>query len=210
MFYWSSFGGNNLYWMSSPFEGEYGNYFTFPFSESKDRIAGSEEIIQRNHQKDFEEILKNPEVKKANLSNGVLHDNLSYGIVQDELLKKIAIENIKSHPLKFLQNCISNIGRMLFNYPADYTLQKPSTLSRLPINGILIVFVLFSLIPTLMNWRKIDFPIRFLLFFASLYFGGSIFGSAAPRMFTLIVPILLIWIAFIISKSIKVKLKFDQ
>lgn len=209
VFYWSSFGGNNLYWMSSPFEGETGDYSTFPFKADKYRIPGSEKLLQLHHQKDFEELLKNPEVKKANLINGVLHPSLTNGIVQDELLKKLAIENIKSHPLKFIQNCFSNVGRMFFNYPADYTLQKPSTLRRLPINGILIVFVLFSLIPTIMNWQKIDFPIRFLLFFAFVYFGGSILGSAGTRMFTIIVPILLIWIALIIFKSIKVKLKFD-
>lgn len=209
MFYWSSFGGNNLYWMSSQFEGEYGNYYTFPFSPSNDRIPGSEKIIQLHHQKDFEEILKNPEVKKANLSDGVLHDNLSNGIVQDDLFKKIAIQNIKSHPLKFLQNCISNAGRMLFNYPASYVLQKPSTLRRLPVNGTLIVFAMFCLIPTLINWKRLFFPIRFLLIFSFLYFGGSLLGSAGTRMFTLIVPILLIWIAYILSKSVKVKLKFE-
>lgn len=209
MFYWSSFGGNNLYWMSTPYEGEYGSYYRFPFMASKDMIPGSEKLIQLHHQKDFEEMLKNPEVRKANLINGKLQEDLSNGIVQDDLLKKIAIQNIKSHPLKFIQNCISNAGRMIFNYPASYVLQKPSTLSRLPVNGTLIVFAIFCLIPTLANWRKIFFPLRFLLFFTLIYFGGSMLGSAETRMFTKIVPILLIWIAYILSKSIKFTFRFE-
>jgi 4-amino-4-deoxy-L-arabinose transferase-like glycosyltransferase len=209
LFYWSSFGGNNLYWMSSPYPEEYGSYYRFPFRASDDRIPGSEKIIARHHQKDFEEMLKNPEVRKANIINGDIQQDLSNGITQDDLLKEMAIENIKAHPFKFMQNCISNAGRMLFNYPAAYVLQKPSTLSRLPINGTLLVFIGFCLIPTLINWKRIFFSIRFLLFFSLLYFGGSLLGSAEPRMFTKIVPILLIWIALILLKAVKVKLKFD-
>ena len=131
------------------------------------------------------------------------------GTDQDDLLKKIAIENIKSHPLKFFRNCISNMGRMIFNYPASYALQKPSTLKRLPINGTLMVFTLFCLIPTIVSWRKIPFKIRFLLFLIFLYLGASLLGSAETRMFTMAVPILLIWIAFIVERSVKVNLKLE-
>lgn len=208
LFYWSSFGGNNLYWMSTPYPEEYGSYYVFPFKDSPDRIPNSKKQIQLNHQKDFEKLLENPKVREANIINGQVQDGLNYGITQDELLKKIAIQNIKSHPLKFIQNCISNAGRMIFNYPASYALQKPSTLKRLPINGTLVVLVLFCLVPTLINWKKLFFPIRFLLFLSLIYFGGSLLGTAEPRMFTVIVPILLLWIALILSKTVKVKLRF--
>ena len=99
---------------------------------------------------------------------------------------------------------------MIFNYPVSYVPQKPSTLSRLPINGILLVVTLFCLIPTLINWKSILYPIRFLLFFIIIYFGGSILGSADIRMFLLVVPVLLFWIAYILSKSIQVRLNWNQ
>lgn len=207
MFYWSSFGGNNLYWMSSPNEGEYGDWIAFPVSANeKHRIPGSEKTITSLHQKDFDAILKNKRVQEANLRNGIVEVNLTKGIAQDDLLKNIAIQNIKSHPTKFVENCISNAGRMLFNYPFSYVVQKPSTLRRLPVNGILLVVSLLCLIISLINWRNILYPIRFFLFFGLIYFGGSLLGSADTRMFFLIVPILLIWIAYIISKSIKIKM----
>ena len=209
LFYWSSFGGNNLYWMSTPYPEEYGSYYIFPFKDSPERIPGSKEQIQLNHQKDFEKLLENPKVRQANIINGQIQDGLPYGITQDELLKKIAIQNIKSHPLKFFQNCISNAGRILFNYPGSYVLQKPSTLKRLPVNGTLVVLALFCLIPTLVNWKKLFFPIRFLLFLSLIYLGGSLLGTAEPRMFTVIVPILLLWIAYILFKTVRVKLKFE-
>ena len=211
MFYWSSFGGNNLYWMSNPNEGEYGDWMGFPVSpNNKYRIPGSDSSITLRHQKDFNELLMNEDVRKANIRNGEIEYNLTKGIAQDDLFKKIAIRNIKSHPKKFIENCISNAGRMIFNYPTSYVLQKPSTLRRLPINGTFLVVLLFCLIPTFMNWRKILYPIRFFIFFALLYFGGSLLGSADIRMFVMVVPILLIWFAYIISKSVIIKLDWQR
>lgn len=210
MFYWSSFGGNNLYWMSTPYGNEYGEYYKYPFTPLADRIPESAELLKLHHEKDFEYLLKNHEVRKANLLNGTVQDDLSNGTAQDDLLKKIALQNIKEHPVKFLQNCLSNAGRMIFNYPGSYVLQKPSTLQRLPVNGALLLLCLFCFIPTLLNWKKVLFPIRLLLFFSLLYFGGSLLGSAGPRMFTIIVPILLFWIAYILQRTVKVKLKFNE
>jgi 4-amino-4-deoxy-L-arabinose transferase-like glycosyltransferase len=196
IFYWSTLGGNNLYWMSTPFEKEYGSWYEFHNFDidstwKANLIPGGEESFKSDHRKDFEEIFK------------------YVGVAQDEAYKKIAINNIKSHPVKFVQNCISNLGRMVFNFPYSYKVQTPKTLLRLPFNGIIVVLMLFCLIPTFLNWRKIPFSIQFMLFLVFLYFGGSTLGSAETRMFSAIVPMLLIWIAFIIDKSIIFKLKFD-
>ena len=190
--YWGSSGGNNLYWMSAPYEEEYGSWMTYP-SDSVDKkrfYAGGIDSIFLRHQADFEEI------------------NKYTGAEQDDAFKKIAVKNIKSHPVKFIKNCFSNIGRILFNYPYSYTPQKPTTLLWLPQNGLIILLALFSLIPTVINWQKIPYPIRFMLFFVLLYLGASVLGSAENRMFNMAVPVLLIWIAFILQKTIKVSLKF--
>jgi hypothetical protein len=213
LFYWGTSGGNNLYWMSTPYKGEYGSWYATPNLQTdsigvkkrirdaggqlnvKNRnsyIPGSDDSIKSHHRKDFEEI------------------NKYQGVEKDEAYRRIAITNIKSHPVKYIKNCISNVGRILFNYPYTYAIQKPETLLRLPLNGIIVVCMLFCLIPTFINWRKIIFPLRFMLFFALLYLGGSIFASAETRMFTVIVPILLFWIALITQRSMKIKLKFDE
>jgi 4-amino-4-deoxy-L-arabinose transferase-like glycosyltransferase len=197
MFYWSTVGGNNLYWMSTPYESEYGDWFPDlkPNSiHSADKLPNShrQKHIELNHSKDFEIINK--------------HIN---GPKRDDAYKRIALNNIKLHPIKFIKNCASNLGRILFNFPYSYKYQQPGTLLRLPLNGVIIVFSLFCLIPTFKNWKKINFSIRFLLLFTTLYLGGSLLGSAETRMFTIIVPILLIWIAVIIEKSIKVNLHWQ-
>jgi 4-amino-4-deoxy-L-arabinose transferase-like glycosyltransferase len=208
--YWSSFGGNNLYWMTSPYENEYGDWQPYPFPKhEKYQLPGTEEIVISQHQKDFEQIFKSKKAQELYIKNGQIYGTPYSGIIQDDTLKQIAYRNIISHPMKFIQNIISNTGRMFFNYPSAYTVQKPSTLRRLPVNGTLLVFSAFCFIITLINWKKILFPLRFLLLFSLLYFCGSLLGSAGPRMFTVIVPILLFWIGYIFQRSIKIKAKFN-
>lgn len=210
IFYWSSFGGNNLYWMSSPYPDETGSWIEYPPAAKEDRIPGSQQLIRMRHQKDFDRIFSNKQVQQANIINGVRIANVTKGVKQDELFRQIAIENIKAHPGKFLQNCLSNAGRILFNFPYSYVPEKPSTLFRLPVNGILIVLILFSLVPTFINWKRIIFPIRFLLFISFLYFMGSLLGSAENRMFVMIVPILMFWVVYIFQRTIKIKIKFSE
>jgi hypothetical protein len=205
LYYWSTFGGNNLYWMSSPIEDEYGSWLPDPKPSSDsstsadsgngvgiksardcDDYASYDHLIFLRHQKDFKKI------------------SLLSGVERDDAYKKIAIKNIKSNPAKFLKNCLSNIGRIFFNFPFSYKLQHPSTLLRLPLSGTLLFLTVFSLFPTFINWKKLIFPIRFMVFFAFLYLGGSVFASAESRMLTPIVPILLFWISFVIQKSLKI------
>lgn len=140
-----------------------------------------------NHKKDFEEI------------------NKYKGIERDNMYKKIAISNIRNHPLKYIKNCISNTGRLFFSTPFSYTLQSNNNLIRLPLGGLMILLIAFSLIPTILNWNRILFSIRFILFFVFLYLSLTILVSTYTRMLTVIVPMLLLWFAYIIPKSLKIK-----
>jgi hypothetical protein len=204
VFYWGTLAGNNIYWMSSPSTNEYGNWVP---DIAKDTLAqkdnpmirikgifvpGAEDSLRLHHQEDFNETYKYE------------------GVELDDAFKKLAYRNIKSHPLKYLQNCVSNVGRMLFGSPNSYMIQKPGDLVRLPLNGIIAVLSLFCLLPTLKNWRKIDYSIRYMLFFAVIYLGGSVLGSAEIRMFSVIAPVILLWIAYIIQKSVHINLDFNK
>lgn len=197
IFYWSTIGGNNLYWMTTPNQSEYGDWFpdinTDSVTVSKNpEYAYFEKHIKLNHSKDFEQINK-----------------YKTGSQRDDAYKIIAINNIKAHPIKFIKNCVSNMSRMLFNFPYSYRQQHPETLLRLPFNGVIVILSLFCIIPTFKNWKKINFAVRFLLLFAFLYLGGSLLGSAETRMFTMIVPILLIWIAGILQKSVRINFSWQ-
>lgn len=210
LFYWSSFGGNNLYWMTSPYEYEYGDWLPYPPITQDYQLPGTKEKVKLHHEKDFQQIFKSKKAQDLYIKNGKIYGSPYTGVIQDDTLKQIAFRNILSHPIKFISNIISNAGRMLFNYPSAYAFQKPSTLRRLPINGAILVFAAFCLVLTFLNWNRILFHLRFLLFFSLIYFCASLLGSAGPRMFTIIVPILLFWIAYIITRTIKIKVEFNE
>jgi len=213
IFYWGTTAGNNIYWMSTPYSVEYGSWFPSPKAKNDSvnsmksisefrrneykkiimndqNLPGTEDYIRYNHLKDFERI--------SDLKS----------VEQDYALKRIAFNNIKEHPFKYIQNCFSNMGRMLFNFPYSYKMQSPMTLFRLPHNGILITLMLLVLFPTIYNWKKVLYPIRFFIFVFLLYIGGSITGSAEIRMFTVIVPFLLIWISFVLQRIVEINWRF--
>lgn len=195
IFYWGSVGGNNLYWMSTLYEDEYGSWYPFHATEIDSVSLSVNPIAEKM-------------MKERHSADHTYFFSLN-GAEQDDAYKEKAMHNITTNPLKFLKNCISNTGRILFSFPFSHTLQKPSTLMRLPFNGVIVVFFFIILFPLLYNWKKIDFSVRFGLITAFIYFGGSILGSAETRMFNAIVPILVVTIGLVLHKSVIFKLKFD-
>ena len=196
MFYWNTNTGDSLYWNSTPFSNEYGDWKGDLSQGAADlsnyNIPGASDTLVAHHQKDFNII------------------NQYSGYARDSVFKAIAISNIKDHPLKFLQNCFYNAGRLLFHYPFSQAIQRPKILLVFPINGILLTLMLFSLIPTFLNWRKLTIPLKFLLIFTFLYLGMSVLVSGLVRMFTIIVPILLFWFANIFQNTVKINLRFND
>ena len=196
VFYWSTTAGSALYWSSSPYKDEYGDWKLElkqgPVEMGNYNIPGSGDSLVAHHQKEYDEIYKYK------------------GLEQDDAFKRIAINNIKQHPLKYLQNCIYNAGRLVFHYPFSQAVQRPKVLLIFPVNGIIFTLMLFSLVPTFKNWKKISYPLRFMLFFTLLYLGASLLVVAYVRMFTIIVPVLLFWFAFIFQRSVKVNLDFKE
>jgi 4-amino-4-deoxy-L-arabinose transferase-like glycosyltransferase len=185
IFYWGNSGGMSLYWMSTPYKGEFGDYW---HGESP-----------AWHQKDLAAIADYK------------------GIEQDDALKRIAFNNIKAHPAKYAQNWLANIGRLFFNFP--YTPASDSyqnvgsplrSLVLLPFNAIVFLLMIYSLFITLINWKNIEYYIRFLFCFVFLYLGASSLVSAYSRQFYVIVPVLLLWIAYITDKSMTIKIEFDK
>ena len=194
--YWSTTAGSTLYWSSTPYKEEYGDWKLElkqgPVEMGNYNIPGSGDTLVAHHQEDYNEIYKYK------------------GVEQDDVWKRKAIENIKKHPGKYLQNCLYNIGRLVFHYPFSQAVQRPKVLLVFPANGIILTMMLFCLIPTFKNWRKVSYPLRFMLFFTILYLGASTLVTAYVRMFTIIVPILLFWFAYIFHKTVKVNLSFSK
>ena len=201
LYYLGDSGGMSLYWMTSSNENELGDWHHerdvhyIPTLNSKIEITADQKMIPGwnnslylNHFEDYKKI------------------DQYVGVERDDTYKKIALSNIRRNPVKYLKNIVSNVERLFFNFPYSYTLQHSSI--KIAFSGMVVIGMIFSLFISLINFRKIEFPLMFIIIFVIIYLGLTILVSAYPRMFTVIVPILLFWICYIIQKSIKIKFKF--
>lgn len=184
--YWSNSGGMSLYWMSTPFEDELGDWQNTTFTTSIS-VEGVEQKFRENHKKDYDIIL-------------------SYkGVERDDAFKDKALENISAYPLRYFKNWLANIGRMVFSYPSSYYNQRITTYYNIVPNMFIVVFIVISLTLTIGNPKKIPNPIKFLLFFFAIYLILSSLVSAYERMFYILIPIILLWIAVCVDKYIHLR-----
>ncbi len=204
LFYWGNSGGMSLYWMSTPYANEFGdwqppdlNYLlkapadAHPFKGNDSnnvKYQAFQELVD-NHQLDYNEF------------------NNKTGVARDEAYKRKAIENIKRNPGKFIRNCISNFGRLIFNVPYTWKFQDPTMLVRIVFNSVLFTFILITSFITLLRWKKIMPVIKFLIIFLLIYLVASLIVSAYSRMFYVIVPVIFIWMAYVFYNFINISFR---
>jgi hypothetical protein len=195
-FYWGNSGGMSLYWMSSPFDNEYGDW-KLPDLSNKQyptlfKSAETVAVLRKNHSKEIQFILKHNEIE------------------QDGLFKQRAIENIKKNPLKFAKNYYYNISRMLFNFPYSYSYQDGAIVRNIISGSLILWSSVIGIILTMYNWRKIIAPVKFMLLVTGVYLALSGALSSYPRQLDVMVPVLLFWIGYLAFNIRKINLKFED
>ena len=193
--YWANTGGASLYWASTPYEGEFGDWNNETFTTYcgwDSLIPCNASFFAKNHEEDFKNF------RKLNV------------IEQDDAFKKKGIENIKLHPAKYFKNCVANFGRMIFGVPQSFYFQRFQTLMRIPPNAIVFTFLLFSFIATIIFFKRIQFSILFLVMMMMIYLAGTVLICAEQRQFYVIVPIILLWTAYLIQHIVQVKISFNK
>jgi len=194
LMYWGNSGGMSLYWMSTPFNHEYGDW-KIPNLENKQyptlfKSAEVVTLLKKNHAKEIIGILKHNELE------------------QDELFKQAAIANIKKNPMKFLENYKYNISRMLFNFPYSYSFQDGVILGNIIRGSMTLWATLIGMCLTFYNWRRVIFPVKLLLLITSVYLLMSGIVSAYPRQLDVFIPVFLFWFGFLAANVKRVDLKF--
>ncbi len=182
IFYWGDSGGMSMYWMSTPYENELGDW----------QWMGS----MREH----------PDVYKDQMEFDRKLSKLP-PVQRDEAYKKQAVKNITGHPMKYFKNWLANIGRLLFNYPYSYTSQGLSTYFYIIPNMFLVVFCISGIYPAYLRWRLIPHEIYELIIFGLIAFGGSSLLSAYNRQFWPLVPVVILWIAVVSTRVVKIELR---
>lgn len=190
VFYWGTQGGELLYWRSSPFPGEYGDwiYEEVVMGRETNNFYDQSKLIE-NHRPFYKEL------EPLNV------------LQRDELFKKKAISNMKEHPLKYLQNTVASGTRLFFNYPHSYTPQKMTSFFYIIPNGLLLAFLLLAFYLGLRVPRGIPFEVRFIALFACIYIGGIIMANGLARYLLPVIPLLLACIIFVMNRLIRLELR---
>ncbi|KAA3620721.1 MAG: hypothetical protein DWQ02_28920 [Bacteroidetes bacterium] len=179
--YWSSNGGEQLYWMSSHLDKEYGNWIE------------STSVLNR----DF------PEMDERHL---MLYDS-AYTmpwVERNDHFFHLAKENIKNDPAGYAYNVISNAIRMIADGPNSYYNQSLRPYFFLFFDLILLVPLLLTIFPAWKNRKDLPFEVIGVCFLILIYWGGSIFIASIQRYFIIIVPFILLWITFIFHHFVQV------
>lgn len=162
VFYWSNCGGLSLYWMSTPYADEWGDWFHRADVYQRPELA--------RHRATFDSV--------ATLSP----------VDRDVAFRREAVANIAAHPAKYLKNVAANVARLCFSFPYSYTPQKLTTLFYVLPNALLLSALVFSGVVLSTRRPPGVGDCHLVLVLMGLALGGSSLLSAYPRMLDPVVP----------------------
>jgi hypothetical protein len=195
MFYWANIGGMVLYWASTPVEGEFGDWNDDHFTAYcgfDPNMPCNAELFAKNHQADYDSIYQYT------------------GVQRDDAFRKIAIRNIRQHPAKYLRNCIANGGRLFFGFPFSYTYNRVQNVWRVPAGAAVLFLLMFSIVLSLINLKRLPFVIGFFSAVVLLYIGASLAVSAYQRLLTVAVPLIIVWAAYLFERNIDFRWRLPE
>ena len=185
---WGTQGGEILYWRTTPFENEFGNWISIDdVLQSKTSGQYANTKLYENHGAFIQSL-----------------EPLSF-LERDALFKEKAIQNIKEYPLKNLKNTGASALRLFFNYPYSYTPQKLSSFYHILPNMTLIVFLIFSLFLGIKNRKRISFEIIFLSLMSFIFIGGLTLLDGRVRHLVPIIPLLIFIISVLANQFVHIK-----
>ncbi len=181
-FSWGTQGGAVLYWHSTPFPDEYGDWISSSvvLGIDKDHPYSDISELSKNH-RSFIKKVESPSHSEAQ---------------KDKMYREKAIENMKEYPLKYLKNTGASALRLFFEYPLSYKKQTMTTYFYLLPNIFLVVFLILSFYLTFRKASAIPFEVYFIALISVIYIGGMILANGRVRHLLPIVPLLVFYIAF--------------
>lgn len=208
VFFWASNGGDVLYWTSSPYMSDLGEWHTFPiihehFASRYKNFSGLDSIYLH----EINEIIIS-KINNNHYETSKLIENKNR-IEKDEILKSLAIKNIRNHPFSFIKNWILNSSRLIFGFPHAIYFKPPYSPLFSVFNTIKssIIFVLFflSILFSFLNKFKIYPILIFFLLIIMFYLGGqSMLAVQSQRALLPIYPIIIFFISVVFKSHTKI------
>jgi hypothetical protein len=173
--FWGASGGLSLYWATSPYPGELGDWHQTREVFADPRLA--------HHRPFFDRLRGRP-----------LAD-------QDEELVRAGLDNIRSHPGKYASNVLANVSRLWFDFPYSFQQQRLRPLAFVVPNAFLLVGLVIAaaLVTARRRPRLPDEATGFAAFAATAFVLHALL-AAYPRMLFALVPVLIWFVVLILSR----------
>ncbi|CAZ96072.1 glycosyltransferase family 39 protein [Zobellia galactanivorans] len=193
-FYLGTHGGITLYSRATPFENEWGNWFSERHVLNDDvptgrgSVMANMDVLKKNHEELFLSI-----------------DSLTW-VEKDSVLKVKAIENMKKHPKKYIKNTVANVSRIFFHFPFSYRMQNLDTLGYLIPNIFIVVLALLGIYPAIIRFKSIPKELIILMLISLIYLGGHILLDGRGRYLIPVVPIWLMFYTYVYFKILRIRI----
>ncbi|MFT5465416.1 MAG: 4-amino-4-deoxy-L-arabinose transferase-like glycosyltransferase [Verrucomicrobiales bacterium] len=178
---WSTNGGELLYWITSPYEGEWGSWFS------------------------LDDLSERPLAAERHAKIMVAIESARY-VDQDVFWKKYAMENVRENPKALARNLAANFNRIFFAFPRSYRQEELKTIFWIVPSGITLFLAAFAVYPTIKGWRRIPLVVKISGMIGLIFFCGSVLLPAEPRYLLPVVPAMLFWLAFVYDKLIQIRI----
>lgn len=188
-YYWATYGGSSLYWMTTPFPDEYGDWLGNSIDQI--RLRDRPELSAR-HAPLFERLSAMNQVEA------------------DQELKDAALANLRRSPGKFVRNWVANCGRLAFGFPHSYGAQGPGALLYAFSNSVLLGLLLPAGALALLRRPRLPAGTGTLLLFAVLSLAAASVVSAYPRHLFPAVPPLAVWGALVLHATVALRPRFEN
>lgn len=194
-FYLGTGGGEILYHRSTPYENEWGNWFSM-----EDALNGGNSDYKPDN------AYRNLRALSENHRDVYLKLEPLTHIERDSAFKSIAIKNMKAHPSKYLKNTVANVGRLLFHYPFSYREQNLNAYGYMIPNMFIMILWILSLYPAFMGRKNLPFEIKAITVFTLIYTCGIVVADGRGRNFIMMVPALVLFFAYVYTNILKITL----
>ena len=165
IFVWGNSGSLSLYWMSSPYSGDLGDWHQANQVFTDPRLRAHRSFFRR--------------LEGLTLAQ------------QNAKIERQALRNIAHHPAKYAENVAANVSRMLFNTPYSFTGKSPKILLYGIPNVLLLAAVAFSIAVFARRRELLPPEAAPFLLLGAVAVALHALLSAYPRMLMPEVPIVL-------------------
>lgn len=179
---WSTNGGELLYWITSPYPGEWGSWFS------------------------IDSLPENPQAFENHIAACVTVEALPFA-ERDAKWVEFAKANFHATPSATVRNLAANFCRILFGFPNSHRGERLATIFWVIPSALVLGMMLFAVYPTIRVWKTLPLSIKVPALCAAIFFGGSVLLPAEPRYLLPIVPIVLLWLAYIYGNVVSFEIK---